>query len=297
VIIKILEPIGFENNLWIEDLRKEFSAAFEEIDAKKLSDSSLIPLIKDADALVLTNRPLSQKLLAACPKLQFLAVAFTGIDHIDTEEITKRGIIIKNAAGYATHAVAELTIGLALELYRNIHKACSTLTEQGLFPLGKELFGKKVGIIGEGAIGKETSRLFSAFGCEVLIYKKGSCCLEELLKTSDIISLHIPLNTETVNFIDAQKLSLMKPSAILINTARGPIVNEQALTEAILKNKIAGAALDVFDIEPPLTKDHPLLNLNNVLLTPHIGYRTKEAARKKAEITINNLKNWLRNSL
>lgn len=296
MIIKVLEPIGFTNSDWIDNLKKDFSVQIEEIDTRNMADDALICHIHDADALILSNRPLSNKVLLACPNLQFIAVAFTGIDHVDAKAIAEKNITLKNAAGYATHAVSELTIALALEIYRKISLARTTLTEEKahLFPLGKELFGKKVGIIGEGAIGKQTASLFSAFGCEVLTYKRGSSSLEKILQTSDIVSLHIPLTAETRNFIGEKELALMQPSSILINTARGPIVNQKALITALTENRIAGAALDVFDIEPPLPSSHPLLTLPNVILTPHIGYRTQEAAKAKAEITLENLKKWLK---
>jgi len=295
MMIKVLEPIGFTNSDWIRDLKKKFAVKIEEIDSRNMTDETLISHIHDANALVLSNRPLSKKVLLACPNLQFIAVSFAGIDHIDQEIAKEKNILIKNAAGYATHAVSELVIALALELYRKISLSTTTLTKEKahLFPLGKELFGKKVGIIGEGSIGKQTASLFSAFGCEVVCYKRGSSSLEDILKTSDILSLHIPLTNETRHFIDERKLSLMKPSSIIINTARGPIIDQKALITALTQNKIAGAALDVFDQEPPLPSSHPLLRLDNVLLTPHIGYRTEEAIRAKAELTLKNLENWL----
>lgn len=295
MIIKVLEPIGFTNNDWIQDLKARFAVKIEEIDSRNMTDDTLISHVYDANALVLANRPLTKKVLLACPHLQFIAVSFAGIDHIDQEIAKEKNIVIKNAAGYATHAVSELAIALTLELYRKIWLAKTTLTKEkaNLFPLGKELFGKKVGIIGEGSIGKQTASLFSAFGCEVVCYKRGSSCLEDILKNSDILSLHIPLTDETRHFIDEKKLSLMKPSAVIINTARGPIIDQKALITALTQNKIAGAALDVFDQEPPLPSFHPLLKLDNVLLTPHIGYRTEEAMKAKAELTLKNLENWL----
>lgn len=299
MIVKVLEPIGFENNSWIEKLRKEFPIQIEELDTRGLSDEELIPLIKEADALILSNRPLSQQVLASCANLQFISVAFTGIDHINPEEALKKHILIKNAAGYATHAVAELTIGLALQLYRNISQSSKEISEKqsAAFPLGRELFGKKVGILGGGAIGNETVKLFEAFGCVVSIYRRDHPALEEIFKTSDILSIHLPLSSETRHFINKERLLLMKPTAILINTARGPVIDQEALIFALTHKIIAGAALDVFDKEPPLPIEHPLLKVSNVVLTPHIGYRTEEAICKKAEIALNNLRHWLQTVL
>ncbi|MES2200163.1 MAG: NAD(P)-dependent oxidoreductase [Chlamydiota bacterium] len=299
IIIKVLEPIGFKDNSWIDALRKEFPIRVEEIDTRGLSDEELTDVVKEATALVLSNRPLNQKILASCSNLRFISVAFTGVDHIDAEEVQKKHILIKNAAGYATHAVAELVIGLTLELYRKIRQASEEISKEksGQFLLGKELFGKKVGILGGGAIGNETARLFEAFGCKVSSYHRGASTLEEILKTSDIISLHLPLSVETKHFINKDRLSLMKTTAILINTARGPIVDQEALLSALTKKSLAGAALDVFEKEPPLSLDHPLLSAPNVLLTPHIGYRTEEAVFRKATLALNNLKEWLKENL
>lgn len=300
VIVKVLEPIGFENSFWIDELRKEFPIEIEYIDTRGFSDEKLLEFVKEATALILSNRPLSRKVLSSCSNLKFISVAFTGIDHVDAKEIATKNIIIKNAAGYATHAVAELTIGLALQLYRKIKESSESITQENAnqFPLGKELFGKTVGIIGGGSIGNEVARLFEAFGCITLKYRRGSSSLEKILKIADILSLHLPLSSETRHFINKERLSLMKPSAILINTARGPIIDQEALCFSLTSNELAGAALDVFDIEPPLPSEHPLLKASNVLLlTPHIGYRTEEAALKKASIAISNLRQWLQTKL
>ncbi|MBS0627659.1 MAG: hydroxyacid dehydrogenase [Verrucomicrobia bacterium] len=295
MIVKVLEPIGFEDSSWINDLQLKFSLKIEQLDTRSLSDEALTTFIKDANALILSNRPLRGKVLASCPNLSFISVAFTGIDHIDADEVLRKKIKVRNAAGYATHAVSELALGLSLELYRKIRKASESLSQKdsNCFPLGLELFDKKVGIIGGGAIGSESARLFTAFGCKVSSYRRNSSNLEEILKTSDILSLHLPLTSETRHFINKDKLLLMKPTAILINTARGPIIDQEALIFALKHKVIAGAALDVFDIEPPLPLTHPLLQIPNVLLTPHIGYRTQEAAFKKASIAIKNLEEWL----
>lgn len=299
IIVKVLEPIGFENSSWIDELRRKFPIQIEQIDTRGFSDEKLIKIVKEATALILSNRPLSQKVLSSCLNLKFISVAFTGIDHVDAKEVATKNIIVKNAAGYATHAVAELTIGLALQLYRQIKESSENITQENSnqFPLGKELFGKNVGIIGGGSIGNEVARLFEAFGCITSKYTRGSSSLEKILKTADILSLHLPLSSETRYFINKERLSLIKPTAILINTARGLIIDQEALCLALTNKQLAGAALDVFDIEPPLPSEHPLLKAPNVLLTPHIGYRTEEAALKKATIALSNLQEWLQTKL
>jgi D-3-phosphoglycerate dehydrogenase len=263
----------------------------------------LIEFAKDATVLVLSNRPISKKVIQACPDLRFIFIAFAGTDHVDSDACREKNIIVKNAAGYSNHAVAELTICLALNLYRKIAQAtrnlCTSLAKA--FPLGNELHGKNVGIIGGGAIGQETAKLFAAFGCRVQIFNRHplelsfatQVSLDELLASSDLISLHIPLTAETKGLINSEKFALMKSSAVLINTARGPIVDATALLRALDEKQLAAAALDVFDQEPPLPSDHPLLKRDNVLATPHIGYRTEEAIALKAELAYNALLEWL----
>ena len=297
IIIKVLEPIGFESNDWIEELEKKFPVQIDILDTRGFNDEKLIPYIKEADALILTNRPLSKKVLESASNLKFISVAFTGTDHIDKETTQKQHILVKNAAGYSTHSVSELVIGSVLQLYRKIAESSLSLSQKDShpFPLGLELFNKRVGIIGNGTIGKATGNLFEAFGCLVSYYSRNSKNLEEILKNSDIISLHLPLTQETRHFINKKRLSLMNPNAILINTARGAIVDLEALVSALTHKKLAGASLDVFDIEPPLPHDHLLLEVPNLLLTPHIGYRTKEAILRKADFALNNLKNWIIN--
>jgi phosphoglycerate dehydrogenase-like enzyme len=308
IVIKILEPIGLEDQKWIEQLKnKKFGLRIEidSEDTRGFDEEQLIRFVKNANILLLSNRPLNKKVIDACPNLQLVSVAFSGVDHVDTEACQKRNIPVKNAAGYSIHAVAELTLCLALNLYRRLLQAAESICEDHAaeFPLGMELFSKKIGLIGGGAIGLETAKLFNGLGCRISIFNRHPLDpsihfaqqqpLEVLLATSDVISLHIPLNKETKHFISKERLALMKSSAILINTARGGIIDEQALIEALDQKRIAGAALDVFNDEPPLKKNHPLLNRENVLLTPHIGYRTREASLVKAELAFKNIDDWL----
>lgn len=310
--IKLLEPIGFEDRKEIVGLKKQFSnlnLQFEEFDTRGMEEESLINVLKGADAIILTSRPLSEMVISSCPTLKFISVAFTGIEHISQEACKNQGIEIKNAAGYATHAVAELALCLTLNLLRKVLPAAESITtlkvEDHAF-LGNELNGKEVGIIGGGAIGLETGRLFAAFNCNVSIYNRHPLKetptfaiqkdLESVLKNSDILSLHVPLTDETYHLINRERLSLCKPNLMLINTARGKVVDQEALMEALIQKRIAGAALDVFDQEPPLEKNHPLLKIPNLILTPHLGFYTKEALARRSKIAFDNLKNWISKS-
>jgi D-3-phosphoglycerate dehydrogenase len=254
---------------------------------------------KDAEILVESNIPLRKDFLDACPKLKMLSIAFTGLDHIDMEECQRRGIVVKNAAGYSTEAVAELAIAMMIDVYRKVIEN-DTITRQcqrkGLMP-GREIVGKTVGIIGMGNIGQRVAKLANAFGCKVLAWNRTQKQVEgvtfvdkeTLLKESDIVTLHIALNAETRDFITEKDFALMKSSAILINTARGPVVNEQALAHALKDGKIAGAATDVYGSEPPLKQDNPLFGAPNLIMLPHIGFATEEAFVLRLGIVVGNI--------
>ncbi len=263
----------------------------------------LIERAKDADVFVISNIPLKKRFFESCPHLKMLSVAFTGVDHIDLEECRKRGIAVCNAAGYSTQAVAELTIGMMIAVYRKIvgGDAITRICEDRQGILGCELHGKTVGLIGLGAIGQRVALLAQAFGCQVLGYNRSPKNLPQvtqvskntLLSQSDIISVHIPLSDTTKNLISTAEFAQMQSHAILINTARGPIVNQAALYNALKKGQIAGAAVDVYDQEPPLPANFELFNAPNLLMLPHMGYATKEAFASRLDIVVKNIEMWL----
>lgn len=259
---------------------------------------------KDADVAILANMPLSNDVIHACGNLKFIDVAFTGVDHIGLDAVREQHIAVSNAAGYSNEAVAELTVGTVLAKYRSLRivedNCRDGKTKENI--IGNEIKGKTVGIIGLGKIGMRSAELFHAFGAEILANKKHPCKVpewitltsqEEVLQKSDIVVLHCPLNEETRGMINAEKLAMMKPNAILVNMARGPVVNTADLSDALKKGVIAGAVSDVFDGEPPLVKDNPLLSAPNCILTPHIGFATKEAMEIRAEIVFANLQAWI----
>jgi len=273
--------------------------------ARTNDENQLIEEAQDADVLMLANMPLSGRVIRACKRLQFIDVAFTGVDHVDLEAAREAGAAVSNAAGYSTQAVAELTIAQMLALLRNVPAVDARCregkTKDGL--VGRELSACTVGIIGTGAIGRRTAALARAFGSEVIAYAPRPKAeaeelvryvpLEELLKTADIVCLHCPLNAETRGMIGQAQLALMKPSAYLINMARGPVVDSQALADALNEGRIAGAAIDVFETEPPLSTDHPLLHARNCLVTPHVAFASKESMEKRARIVFHSLDMWL----
>ncbi|MBR4300757.1 MAG: hydroxyacid dehydrogenase, partial [Bacteroidales bacterium] len=203
-------------------------------------------------------------------------------------------------------AVSELAIGLMLDVYRKITEMDANtrqLGSRGMF-LGRELHGKTVGVVGTGAIGIQTINLLKAFGCKVLAYSRTQrsevkalgveyVSLEHLMANSDIVTLHVPATQNTAQMINAEMISLMKPSAILINTARGAVVDNNALAQALKNGKIAGAGIDVYETEPPLLENHPLLLAPNAVLLPHIAYATREAFDIRADIVMDNIRKWL----
>ena len=260
--------------------------------------------IGHAEAVILANMPLAAEAVAAAPNLRFIDVAFTGVDHIPLDVCRERSIAVSNASGYATQAVAELTIGFMIDLLRSVD-AAQVRCREGATKAGLPanlLAGKTVGIVGAGVIGKRVAQLAKAFGCCTLAHNRRpvsdpaideSVSLDELLRRSDIVTLHCPLTADTKGLIGAEQLALMKPTALLINTARGPVVDADALAEALREGRIAGAACDVFDQEPPLPADCPLLHCPNILVTPHIGFYTAESMEERAEIVFDNLYAWL----
>ncbi len=252
-----------------------------------------------ADVVVESNMPLRKDFLDACPNLKMLSIAFTGLDHIDMDECKRRGITVMNAAGYSTEAVAEETICMMIGLYRHVienDRITRSCKGPSMAP-GREIAGKTVGIIGMGAIGQRTAALAQAFGCKVIAWNRTPKQVqgvtfvdkETLLKESDIVALHIALNNETRNFLTAKDFKMMKSSAIIVNAARGPVVNTNDLAEALKNGTIAGAALDVYDGEPPLSNDNPILTAPNTLLLPHIGFSTEEAFKERLKIVVNNI--------
>lgn len=259
---------------------------------------------KDADVIMLANMPLDVSVLEQTPSLKFINVAFTGVDHIPMEEAKKRKIAVSNASGYATQAVAELCISFMIQLLRNVNETGKRCREGGTKDglVGNLLCGKTVGIVGAGAIGKKTAALCKAFGCTVIAYNRSTVqdvsideqvSLEELLKRADIVSLHCPLTAETKGMIGKQELALMKKQAILINTARGGVIDSAALAEALWENRIRGAACDVFEMEPPLPTDHLLLHAPHMVVTPHIAFASQESMEQRAAIVFDNLYAWL----
>lgn len=301
----IIEPLGVEQEKLLSMAKEALPADVEIVyyDTRVTDTETLIERGKDADIIVVSNLPMNSEVIDGCKNLKLLSVAFTGVDHIAMDACRKNGVMVNNCAGYSTVAVADLVFGMIIALYRNILPCDEAVRKEGTKDglVGFELEGKKFGVIGTGAIGLRVAKIAQAFGCEIYAYSRTAkevegvtyVDLNTLLSTCDIISLHTPLNASTKGLIGKDQLALMKKNAILINTARGPVVDSEALADALNSGAIAGAGIDVFETEPPVKKEHPLLNAKHVVATPHVAFATKEALVKRAVIVFDNVKKWL----
>lgn len=301
----ILEPIGMTACKYGQ-FKKEFEDLGHELvffGDRNENEEELIKRAEGADAIVVSNIPISKNFIDACPNLSMISVAFTGVDHIDMKACNERNILVSNAAGFSTESVAELTIGMILSVYRKIVGGDAMTRfggDRGGF-LGTELNGKTLGIIGAGEIGLRVAEIAKVFKCKVLAYSRSEKSVEgltfvdkeTLLKESDIVSLHVPLSESTKGLISTEEFKLMKPEAILINTARGPVVDSEALCVALEESEIAGAAVDVYEKEPPLDKEHILFTAPNLIMLPHIAYATHESFDKRINIVMENIRLWL----
>ena len=306
--ITLLESLGIPAHV-LTQYRTELESqghTFTAYHEKTTDPDELIRRTGDSDIAIIANNPYPARVVKGAPNLKMLDVAFTGIDHVALDACREKGVMVCNAAGYSTQCVAELAIGLTVSCLRQM-PACETATRTGGVggPLrGREIAGRTVGIVGTGAIGIRTAQLFLAFGAKVIAYSRTVkpeveamgvtyVSLEELMERSDIVSLHVPNNDQTKGMISRDLLAKMQPTAILINMARGAIVDNEALAEALNKGIIAGAGIDVFDMEPPIPADYPLLQAKNTVLTPHVAFATDESMLRRAEIVFQNVRAYL----
>ncbi|MCR4949709.1 MAG: hydroxyacid dehydrogenase [Solobacterium sp.] len=302
--ISLIEPLNVRKEI-IEKFGaslKEMGHEFVSYDTLAENEEEQIERIKDSEIVMIANHPFKEGAVAAAKDLKMLDVAFTGIDHVAADACRERNIMICNAAGYSTETVAELVIGMAVAGLRNMAKANDVVrkggTSAGLG--GREIAGRTVGIIGLGAIGSRCAKLFLAFGAKVIAYNRSQKeemkalgveykSMDEVLAESDIISLNLPNNAETKGLISKEKIALMKNDAVFINCARGPIVDNAALADALNNDELGFACIDVYDMEPPIPADYPLLHAKNTLLTPHQAFISEEAMERRAQIVFENV--------
>lgn len=266
----------------------------------------------DAEVVITNKVVFKRETMQALPKLRLICVAATGMNHIDLEAAAELGIEVRNAKGYSTHSVAETTLGAAIALRRHVVYYDRYVKSGDYSASGRQyhfnyvnhqLWGSRWGIVGLGAIGHEVARLAEAFGCEVRYTSTSGTVREEpypalplteLLGWADVVSIHAPLTPSTRGLIGARELAAMKPEALLINVARGGIVDEAALAEALDARRLAGAALDVFSKEPPAA-DNPLLHLreaDRLLLSPHNAWSPEEAVEVLIGCIVQNIKDF-----
>ena len=307
--ITFLEPLGLpkENLKKIMETIPGTQNEFTYYDDRNEDPKVLTERGQGADCVVLSNIKFGREIMEECPQLKMVCVAFTGVDLVDIEYCRKKGIRVCNCAGYSTVAVADLVFGFVLNLARKIQECNEAVriggTKQGL--VGFELEGKKFGVIGAGAIGQRVLRIAQAFGCETFAYNRSPkeipgvtfVSLEELLKKCDIISVHVPQTRETIGLLGEEQFAMMKKNALFINTARGPIVDSAALAKALKEEKIAGAAVDVFEMEPPVNQDHAMFGVKNLIATPHVAFASQQAFEKRALIVAENIKCWLEGNM
>ncbi|MDR7517992.1 MAG: phosphoglycerate dehydrogenase [Armatimonadota bacterium] len=256
-----------------------------------LTEEELLALVADADAIIAGTEPMTARVLAAAPRLKIIARRGVGLDSVDVEAATARGVIVTATAGALTDAVADHTLGLILAVARKI-PSFDRMVKAGRWEraLGVDVGGKTLGIVGFGAIGRAVARRAAGFGmgllaCDVAPDPSAAaalgvtfCDLPTLLASSDIVTLHVPLTPTTRHLIDDAALGRMKPTAILINASRGDVVDEAALTRALREGRLAGAGLDVFHDEP--VRDVTLVGLENVVATPHVASFTRETVAR-----------------
>lgn len=306
--IVMLEPLGVKKEKVMEMAKPFIDAGHEFVFCGEpiSTEEEKIEKAKDADVLIIANSPLRANIINACENLKMISVAFTGVDHLDLDACKAKGIRVSNAQGYATDTTAEMTIGLMLACLRNI-VPYNEITKNGGTLHGYKhntLKGKTIGIIGTGAIGRRVAELTKVFGCKLLGYdtfeseeaKKIGIeyrTLEEVFAESDIVTMHAPLLESTKNLANKDTIGKMKKTGIFINCARGPLVDSQALADALNEDRIARAGIDVFEMEPPLPKEHPLLNAKNIILTPHVAYFSEESFEDRVKIVCDNIKAWL----
>ncbi|MDU2201842.1 MAG: NAD(P)-dependent oxidoreductase [Anaerococcus hydrogenalis] len=305
VRLSLIDPLLVDDKIIEKNKKKlvDLGHEFQYFKDSAKDDDEIIERLKDSDVAIITNNKFSKKVIDNT-NLKLIDVAFTGYNHVDMAACKENDIIVENASGYSDDSVAELVIGLAISIKRKFDQNNKNIFEDKSFNLlGQIIKGKTVVIIGTGKIGTRVIELFNAFGANILAFNRSEkdevknlgakyVGLEELLKNSDIVSIHLPQNDETIGFIGKDELDLMKDKAILINCARGPIVDNNYLAKLLNEDKLR-AGIDVFDMEPPLEKDYPLRNAKNVLLTNHVGYLTEEAMKIRCEIVFDNLYKFL----
>lgn len=290
-----------------------FSNLGEIIVHDRTTPEQILERSRNATVLLTNKTPVRENIINQLPQLKFIGVLATGYNIVDVEAAAKRGIVVSNIPDYGSNSVAQLTMALLLELCHHVQRHSDSV-HGGKWSTSKdwcywdyplvELAGKTLGIIGFGNIGQKVGDIATSFGMNLLgtarnrsdqAHRKNFAWVEipELLESSDVVTIHCPLTPETKGLINSHSLAAMKKSAFLLNTARGPIIVDADLAEALNCNKIAGAGIDVLSVEPP-QKDNPLFHAKNCIITPHIAWATKEARTRLMQMAVTNLEAFVK---
>lgn len=291
--IVVLDAYSVEQNDLSLDALSEFG---EVVRYPRSTREEALERVADADVIFTNKVVIDEEMINAAPHLKYISEMATGYNNIDIEYAKSKGIYVSNVPEYATRNVVELVFAMVLALQYRVHQYNKDIQEGAwikspdfaffTYPQSR-LYGKTMGIVGYGSIGREVAKIANAFGMDVLMYSRTEhpsqeeefrhyTDLDDLLKRSDVVTLHVPLNEGTKHLMNKETLQKMKKTAVLINTARGPVVHEADLVEALRSGTIAGAALDVIEKEP-MQEGNPLLDAPNLLLTPHIAWAAKES--------------------
>ena len=269
-------------------------------------EDEIIRRIADAEIVITNKTPITAQTFAACPQIRYVGVLATGYNVVDVEAARRRGIAVANVPTYGTMAVAQHTFALLLELCHHVG-AHNAAVQQGRWTNGRdfcfwdypltELCGKTLGVIGYGRIGQAVANIARALGMQVLACSahggENQVSLDEVIAQSDVISLHCPLTKENEKFINRQTIARMKDGVMIVNTARGQLIDEEALRDALLCGKVSGAAVDVASAEP-IRAENPLLGLPNCIITPHIAWVPKESRQRLMDVAVSNLEAFLK---
>lgn len=281
----------------------------EVIEYDLTAPEELIPRLQGADAVICNKVRITAEVMAACPTLKYVGLFATGYNNIDVAYAADHGVTVCNVPGYSTEAVAQHTIALLLALTDRVHEYNATVAQGdwvrsrtfSCFPIPlAELCGKTIGIVGYGAIGRRVGDMARAFGMKVLVHGRRpipdrdveQVPFDELLRRSDVVTMHCPLNADSEGMMDAAAFAAMKEGAIFINTSRGGLVDEQALRAVLDSGHLLGAGVDVLQVEP-MAADCPLLGAPNLIVTPHIAWAGVETRRRLMEVVADNLRHYL----
>ena len=305
--IVMLEPLMVNESVITKLSAEMLSKGHEFLPCyKSLSKQEKLNRAKDANILIIANGKLDEDILDQAPELKLISVAFTGVDHIPADKCANNNITVCNSQGYATIPTAELAVTLMLMATRNVVEAEKNNRKNGTKAglVGYELSNKTVGIVGTGQIGRQTATLLQGFNPTLLGYDPYEneaakelgvtyTTLENLFEKSDFISLHLPLLDSTRGIVNEELIGKMKETGILVNCARGPIVETKALVKALNENKLRGAGVDVYEIEPPLPVDHAMFDAKNLVATPHIAFASVESMERRAKIVFDNVYSFM----